>query len=415
MTDLIESDDELLDPQPAPGGYRRARLTALARRLRPGARYGIPGDEPEADPRRRQRVLQAGALALALAAGAGAAGVAVHKADLHRDQSQIQDRLLLHMLGGGASLTYAGVGARDGVSLPDSFDDPMPTDLTIGLRNDGARPLEITGVRIRQPGVDVVDPAPKAVVKPGESVALTTRIAVRCTAADLPSAPTGATLTVRTAADRGQAAGAATDVPLTFTAATPGATKAAGISGPVEALQGSGLGQAYLIGSYVTDSFYQLCGGVLAKMPVGITTGTPSTDASPQNPVVRYTLHVAGTPGAAQEVTTLTGTTAVAGVSAQTDLTGPRSIGASGVDVTVTERITDCAAFGQFLAVHDGANSAAMWLSYAAPVAVQATDPKFRVPGVSGTGLAEMDALTSSGSEAQDALLDQVAAACPAL
>ncbi|MFD0631161.1 hypothetical protein ACFQ9X_05460 [Catenulispora yoronensis] len=165
MTDLVESDEELLDPLPRPlpgpaaGSRDRdrpsalGRLAAAARRLRAGTPLGGDPDDPDgADPQRRQRLLRAGALALALAAGAGAAGVAVHRVDLHRDQARVQDRLLLHLLGGGASLTYAGTGARDGVSVPDSFAAPLATDLTIGLRNDGALPVEITGVTVRQPG-----------------------------------------------------------------------------------------------------------------------------------------------------------------------------------------------------------------------------------------------------------------------
>ncbi|NUR61889.1 MAG: hypothetical protein HOV87_25000 [Catenulispora sp.] len=454
MTDLIESEDELLDPQPAPGAAGRARLAALARRLRGGGGIGtetgtdtdtgtgtgVGGDnaadteaadaetsdveggtwpedpaEAEIDPRRRQHLTRVAALALALVAGASAAGVAVHKADLHRNASQVQDRVLLHLLGGGASLTYAGTGARDGVSLPDTFDTPMATDLTIGLRNDGARRLEITGVQIHQPGVDVVDPAPKATVEPGQAVALTTRITVRCTASDLPQAPTGATVTVRTAADKGHAAGAPTKLPLTFTAGSGGTPPSGVAPGLAEALPGNGQGQVYMIGSYVTDSFYRLCGSVLMRMPARISAEVPATDAGPQNPAVRYSLHIAGTPGAAQVVTKTANPTVLPGVSTETDLPGPLPIGASGVAVTVTDRITDCAAFGRYLAVHGGAATAPMWLSFATPVTVQAADPRFRIAEASGTGLDGLDALTGGEADLQDAVLAQVAAACPDL
>ena len=465
MTDLVESEDELLDPQPAPGDGPRTRLAALARRLRGRVGLGAgpavdaagtaadvgtadadttdadttdagatgggatgsatdaegrtapesPDSPAEADPGRRQRLTRGAALALALVAGASAAGVAVHKADLHRNASRVQDRVLLHLLGGGASLTYAGNGARDGVLLPDSFDTPMPTDLTIGLRNDGARRLEIVGVRIRQPGVEVVTPAPKATVEPGQAVALTTRITVRCTAADLPRAPTGATVTVRTAADRDHAAGAPTDLALAFTAGAAGTAASDGTPGPAEALPASGQGQVYMIGSYVTDNFYRLCGGVLARMPAHVTMAAPATDAGPRNPVVRYDLHIAGTPGAAQVVTKPATAPTLPGVSIETDLTGPLPIGADGVAVTVTDRITDCAAFGRYLAVRGGAATAPMWLSFAAPVTVQAADPRFQIPGVSGTGLDSFETLTTGDTDLQDAVLNEVAAACPEL
>lgn len=422
MTDLIESEDELLDPQPAPGRAGEGKLAAAARRLRArglvrglsgaGGLGGLGGltsrsDGEEDDPRRRRRAVQAGALTVVLVAGAGAAGVAVHRTDLHRSQSQVQDRMLLHLLGGGASMTYSGSGARSGMALPDSFDAPLPTDFTIGVRNDGARAMEVVGVRIQQPGVDVVDAAPKATVKPGESVALTTRVAVHCTAPDLPGSPTGATVTVRSAAAPGRAAGTPTDVPLAFTGGADGGT-----APNSEELQTS------MVGSYVTGSFYRLCGTVLAKMPVGITVGFPAADAGPGNPVVRYTLHISGARNALQVVAPSTTAPTMPGVTSETDLKGPQPIGPAGVDVAVTDRITDCRALGDYLAIRGGASTAALLLSAVAPVAVEAADPRFRVPSPPASPMRDYDALTGESTSDvtfQDGLLGQMAAACPDL
>jgi hypothetical protein len=403
MTDLIESEDELLDPRPASGPAAEGGLAALARRLR--ARTSLSGRPRAADPKRRRRAVQGGALALALVAGASAAGVAVHRVDLHRDQSRVQERMLLHLLGGGASLTYAGTGARSGLSLPDRFDSPMPTDFTIGVRNDGARPLEVTGVRIQQPGVDVVSPAPKATVKPGESVALTTRVTVRCTAADLPASPTGATVTVRTAAEKGTKAGAATDVPLTFTTKLTEAV----LPNPVQS-------STYLIGSYVTGSFYHLCGNVLSTMPARISATAPATDVSPRNPVVRYTMHIAGARGASQIVSVSTTAPTMPGVGSETDLKGPRPIGDSGVDIAVTDRITDCRAFGEYLAIRGGAATATLWLSSVTPLSVEAADPRFRSPQEAGSMMESLDSFAEANdSRFEEAVLGQLAAACPDL
>ncbi|GAA1992861.1 hypothetical protein [Catenulispora subtropica] len=401
MTDLIESEDELLEPQPAPGPSGVTGLAALTRRLRARTPFGGSG----ADPQRRPRAALAGVLAVALAAGAAAAGVAVHRADLHRERTRGQDRMLLHLLGGGASLAYAGTGARSGQALPDAFDAPLPTDFTIGVRNDGAKALEITAVRIRQPGMDVVDSAPKAMVKPGESVALTTRVAVHCTASDLPRSPTGATVVVRTAADKGKKAGDPIEVPLTFT------------SGSAEgAVPNPNQSQSYLVGSYVTGNFYHLCANVLAKMPAGISVRASTLDATLGNPVVRYTMHIDGTRGASQIVTASTTAPTMPGVTSETDLKGPLPIGASGVDVAITDRITDCTAFGDYLAIRGGAATAALWLSSVAPLSVEAADPRFRLPQEQRSMMQSLETFGELSDDSfQDALLGQLAAACPAL
>src|SRR5262249_42780524 len=145
---------------------------------------------------------------------------------------------------------------------------------------------------LQQPGVDVVTPAPDTMVAPGASATLTTRIAVHCNAKDLPQYPSGVTVTVHTvsAKDKPTTTGAATDVPLTF----PPAPTTGG-------QQDRGREQAYTMGAAPTGSFYHLCGAVLTMMPADITaTALPAADATPQNPLVRYRLHIESTPGADQ-------------------------------------------------------------------------------------------------------------------
>ena len=149
MTDLIESEDELLDPQPGPAAAAAPhRLAAAVHRLR--ARLPLGGGGSETDPARRRRMTLGALLALALAAGAGATGVIVHSRDLHTTQAHAQDRMLLRLLGGGATLTFdaGGPGTGTASNLPGTFGAPLNAYFTLALRNDGAKPLQVTGVGI---------------------------------------------------------------------------------------------------------------------------------------------------------------------------------------------------------------------------------------------------------------------------
>jgi hypothetical protein len=406
MTDLIESEDELLDPQPNPAGPHR--LVATLRRLRdrtPAAGAATPG----ADPGRRRRTATALLLAVAVAAGAGAAGVVVHSHDLARAQARTQDRLLLHLLGGSAALTFDGAGPYQSVKMPDNLSGPLPTGFTIALRNDGAKPLEVTGVGVAVPGVDVVTAAPGTVLSPGQSVALTTRVAVHCTDQSLPRTPSGVTVTVRTPAAAGQAAGSRTTLPLTFDAGHPGEDLAAAGLTPED---------QFVMGSYATSDFYRLCGEVLRMMPLDVTAKALPGTPSPQNPVIRYTLHVAASPDTPETALPLSTPADVPGVSAQTDLTAARQIGPDGLDLTVTDRITDCAEFGSYMSIRGGATQAAQTLDSAMPVGLEPTDPRFQTspmpvaptagPVYVGIGGAGLDSQRS-------AVLQQLAAICPDL
>src|SRR2546423_202712 len=211
MNDLVESEDELLDPQPAPQAAPRTKAAGVLRRWRAQLPFGA-----DSDPRQRRRAVLACGMALALAAGAGAAGVAVHRADLHRDQSRVQSRILLHLLGGGASMTFLSVDGSGHTVVPDRFDIPLATDFAISVRNDGAQPLDIRAVRIKEPGVDVESYETSATVKPGEAVSVVARGPVDRTAADLPQYPSGVTVTRRTAGSKTRPAGKPTDVALAF-------------------------------------------------------------------------------------------------------------------------------------------------------------------------------------------------------
>ncbi|MFD0631159.1 hypothetical protein ACFQ9X_05450 [Catenulispora yoronensis] len=105
----------------------------------------------------------------------------------------------------------------------------------------------------------------------------------------------------------------------------------------------------------------------------------------------------------------------VPGVSAETDLHSTQPIGNEGVDVAVTDRITDCTAFGNFLAIRGGAATATLWLSYASPVAVVPTDQRFVTSTPSDAALEAFDPQSGRMSGFEDALLEQIAAACPNL
>lgn len=405
MTDLIESEDELLDPPAGPAAAAPPhRLASALHRLRERSPLGA-GEE--IDPERRRRLGLAALLAVAIAAGAGATGVAVHSRDLDHAQTRTQDRVLLHLLGGGAGMSFGG-DPYQGVGVPGTFQTPLSADFTISVRNDGAKPLQVTAVGIAVPGVDVVAAAPAMTVAPGDSEALTSRIAVHCTAADLPRYPSGVTLTVRTPAADGKAAGVPTALPLAFDAGHP-STLPLMSNGFFTEVDG--------FSTATTSSFYQLCGQVLTMIPPRVSATANPGAASPRNPVVGYSLHIDNSPDAAQMAVVLAKPPAIPGVSAQTDLAGPEQIGTQGLDVNVTDRITDCGAFGTYLAVRGGATQAAEALNAATPIGLQPVDPRFQTTPtpLSTTAQAVFDGVTPGTADLQSTLLTQLAAVCPML
>jgi len=400
MNDLVESEDELLDPQPAPQAAPRTKAAGVLRRWRAQLPFGA-----DSDPRQRRRAVLACGMALALAAGAGAAGVAVHRADLHRDQSRVQSRILLHLLGGGASMTFLSVDGSGHTVVPDRFDIPLATDFAISVRNDGAQPLDIRAVRIKEPGVDVESYETSATVKPGEAVSVVARVSVHCTAADLPQYPSGVTVTVRTAGSKTRPAGKPTDVALAFDHGSHDSVL------PDASDQGS----AYLVNSFATNSFYHLCANAVALMPPQVTATVLPSGASPRNPVVRYALHIEGTPGIADIVAPAAPSSRVPGVSVETDLDGTKPVGNSGLDVTVTDRITDCAAFGDYLTSRGGAAVAADTLHSAVPLSLEPADPRFRSATVNRPIGRDEGLFATSGGTVLGALLAELTAACPQL
>jgi hypothetical protein len=419
MTDLIESEDELLDPQPGPAAAAPPhRVLAALHRLRDRTPLGAAG---HADPDRRRRLVLAGLLALAVAAGAGATGVIVHSRDLKDARTHTQERMLLHVLGGSATLTFGNLDGTDGadvLTLPSTFQTPLAADFTVALRNDSAKPLQVSAIQISVPGVDVVGTAPLTTLAPGDSEALTSRVAVHCTATDLPQYPSGVTVTVRTPATKAEAAGPATSVPLAFDAGHP--AEPAPDDDPASADDSmGGLGEVGVatIGSFVTSSFYRLCGDVLTTMPPRVSATGWSGVPSRQNPVVHYSLHIDDSTNAAQVVLPLSKPPVVPGVSAQTDLTGPQQIGSEGLDVNVTDRITDCTAFGGYLALRGGAGEAADALNAATPVGLQPVDPRFRTTPtpLSSTAQSVFAGLTPGLADLQSTLLTQLATICPEL
>jgi hypothetical protein len=405
MTDLIESEDELLDPPAGPAAAAPPhRLAAAVHRLRARSPLGT-GDE--IDPERRRRLGVAALLAVAIAAGAGATGVAVHSRDIVHAHTRTQDRVLLHLLGGSATLSFGGDSVYQGVGVPGTFQTPLSADFTVALRNDGAKPLQVTGVRIAVPGVDVVGAAPATTIAAGDSESLTSHVAVHCTAADLPRYPSGVTVTVRTPAANGKAAGSPTTLSLAFDAGHPSAGSSNGfLTTEVDGFIAT-----------TTGSLYQLCGDVLTMMPPRVSATANPGNASPQNPVVGYSLHIDSSPDAAQMAVALPKPPAIPGVSAQTDLAGPAQIGTQGLDVNVTDRITDCEAFGAYLAVRGGATQAAEALNAATPIGLQSVDPRFQTTPtpLSTTAQGVFDGVTPGTADLQSALLTQLASVCPML
>jgi hypothetical protein len=148
-----------------------------------------------------------------------------------------------------------------------------------------------------------------------------------------------------------------------------------------------------------------------------MTVTVPPGGAGPRNPVVRYTMHNSGASKAAQVVAPSTTVPTMPGVTSETDLKDPLPIGPAGVDVAVTDRIIDCEALGDYLAIRGGATAAALWLSSAVPVSVEPADPRFRLPpGPASPIRGDFDTFVVDGDvQFQDAVLEQLAAICPSL
>ncbi|MBS2535236.1 hypothetical protein KGQ20_20950 [Catenulispora sp. NF23] len=415
MTDLIESEDELLDPQAGPPVVTPPhRVAAAWHRLRdrtPLRSVRSVRSVRETDPERHRRLVLAGLLAVAVAAGAGATGVAVHRGDLHGAQARTQDRTLLHLLGGSAALTLSESGDYGGVDLPGSLQTPLQAHFAIAVRNDGAKPVDVTNLRMTVPGVDVLATPGRMNLAPGDAESLTGLVAVHCDALNLREYPTGVTVSVRTSAAKGRPAGPSTTLTLAFDPGHPTADPGAGAVDELGGIVGN-------LGFTTTSSFYRLCGDALTLMPpqVSATAVTGSPAPSPQNPVVRYWLHIDS--DAAQIAVPLPKPPIVPGVSAQSDLAGPaQMIGVEGLDVEVTDRITDCSQFGDYLAIRGGAEQAGASLNAATPIGLEPVDPRFRTTAtpLSSAVQSQFDGLTPGTADLQTALLSQLAAVCPDL
>jgi len=315
MTDLIESEDELLDPQQGPGAAEPPRLLTAWRRLRDRTPLGGRAAGTEPDPRRRQRAVVAVLMTVAVTAGAGAAGVVVHSHDVSRDRTRSENRLLPHLVGGGATLTLGDMSPSGGITTqPVDLAAPLPVDFSITLRNDGELPLEVASVEIGEPGVDTVQGAPVTTIPPHAAAVLTAKIVVHCDAPDLPRSPTGVTLVARSAADKDHPAGKPATIPVNFDA------------GQSSDLIGSGSGsvimnqQGYVVGSSVSSSFYRVCSNVFSSSLPYVTARVLSDGPapSPQNPVVRYSLHMDGSTNAERLAVALPNLVTVPGLVVRT-------------------------------------------------------------------------------------------------
>ncbi|WP_194922466.1 hypothetical protein [Catenulispora pinisilvae] len=412
MTDLIESEDELLDPQAGPPVLTPPhRVAAAWHRLRDRTPLRSVRSVRETDPDRHRRRVLAGLLTVAVAAGAGATGVAVHRGDLHGAQARTQDRTLLHLLGGSAALTLSESGDYGGVDLPGSLQTPLQAHFSIAVRNDGAKPVDVTNLQLSVPGVDVLATPGRMNIAPGDAESLTGLVAVHCDAPNLREYPTGVTLSIRTAAAKGQPAGSPTTLTLAFDPGHPTADPGTGTDDALSGIVGD-------LGFATTSSFYRLCGDALTLMPpqVSATALTDGPSPSPQNPVVRYSLHIDS--DAAQVAVPLPKPPAVPGVSAQSDLSGPEQmIGVEGLDVDVTDRVTDCSQFGDYLSIRGGAQQAGASLNAATPIGLESADPRFRTTAtpLSSAVQPQFDGLTPGTADLQLALLAQLAAICPDL
>ena len=154
MTDLIESEDELLDPQPGPAAAappHRFGLAAAAHRLRERPPLGAGC---EIDPARRRRMTWPPCWPWPWRPARGPPGCSCTAATCTPREAHAEDRMLLHLLGGGATLTFdaGGPGTGTASNLPGTFGAPLNAYFTLALRNDGAKPLQVTGVGIWCPG-----------------------------------------------------------------------------------------------------------------------------------------------------------------------------------------------------------------------------------------------------------------------
>jgi hypothetical protein len=363
--------------------------------------------------RRYHQFLRAALTAVAVAAVAGAAGVATHTGDLHRAANQQRDRTLLRLVGGGMTLTYP---------TPVSFDGPLATLMQISVRNDSAQPQTIISVTLDAPGITITANPGTTTLQPGHAAAIGLRIAVDCDRKDLVEAPKSVTLRVRDAS----AASSVTSAANADTAGTSSSSitassgtntakaadpKVSDVTLPFS--NSSGSTANLVLGMSVTgNSFYELCG--LAQMtdngPVTSYVG-PSVRATQAKPIFAFlvTVRTSSQRGSILAATKPYQTFPGLAVTAELPAGAAPLTSETPAQVTVTLRVTDCAALSKAVSADSGVRNLVSATSQL-PLAGEPADPRYR-----SSSMSRPLQLSGGFSAFEEDLLLNLIAACPGL
>jgi hypothetical protein len=360
--DRVESDYELLDSTtPLLGPLPGLAGLGLARRFP-----------------RTARVL---GILLVVAFAAAWSGLATHGADQRDRATAGHSKVVLRLLGGAGTLAASGT--------PSANTDPaskVNTLLTFTLRNDGAEPVVILSAQVIQPGVttDIVNNEPTAL--PGKRVILTFQTTVDCTRADLPQYPDGLHLTARS-----------TDGKVTpLTLAIPQTTPTSAATSPGQSNNNFTNG--------TLKSYFDLCGQAGAGVRAEAAYGGLVSAATAAKPQFSYKVSVSLAEPAPRFLTEIKDSFSQPGLESSTDLPGPVLLtSASPKLVTITVRVTDCAAMAAGLSNDFGGDT----LVNRPVLTIEQTDKRF-------SGFSESIGVDRSSALYTD-FLTQIGNACPTL
>jgi hypothetical protein len=343
-----------------------------------------------------RRLLQGLAVAVVLVVTATVTGSLTHSADTRDTSAAAQGRLLLRLVGGGPELTLdRGVdGSTGGTSVQ--------VEMQLTVRNDGARPEQIVSADVQQPGITLEDAVRPMTVAPGDSQAVALRLVVACNRVDLPEYPDAVTLGLRGPDGR------TTRRVFAFGPGHP--------APPTVAFPGQ---QGFFGTAAPGFSYFTMCSEGILNTPAISTYLGLTGSATAADPTIRNRISVHSTDLWSRVLGPLQGTAtpSTPGISTSTDLAGPATIDQSpGRVVTVTDRVTDCAAAGQAMTV-DGLPDFVIQARDAVGLGVRAADARFQAIGPMALAAYGRGPTGADGrpSQFETDFIEQLAAACPGL
>jgi hypothetical protein len=373
-------------------GGRGTELPETVAPLTPHAASAV--SEPElgvSEPRRLPRSLAVVFWVLVGCLTATAAGVLTHRFDLHRAATAADQRLLIRVVGGGPVISVSGD--------PDAPTNPsaLSVRMDVFLRNGGPRSERLVSAGVQQSGVVQSAPINALTLTPGRSVDVAVLLTLACDRVDLAERPDSILLRVRGA--DGRVAGQL----LTFGVGHPTAR----VTGP------SRRDAAIPDPTGPSLDYFSACAAGIQHLPLPAQYSGPFVAGAPSE--LKYQLRVEAqdewahllVPPPASNATDLPG------LRVTTDLDGPVRLDPGQYkNVTITTRVTDCAAAGAAIS----AVSLRAYLNEAEDGADLATEPAdSRFQGTMAIRVSLSPGLGMSPAGFDRAFVAWLAGACPGL